>query len=57
MPLILDFRRASIGEIAIKGEQQMTECGISQQVSIQRMRPPRHDDADPHGQARPKART
>ena len=32
------------------------ECGVGQQVSIQRMRPPRLDGADPHGQARPPGR-
>jgi len=46
-----------IGEIAIKGKQQMMEGGVGQQVSIQRMRPPHRDGADQHGQARPKART
>jgi hypothetical protein len=28
------------------------ECGVGQQVSIQRMRPPRRDGADQYGQAR-----
>jgi hypothetical protein len=29
-----------VGKIAITGEQQMMECGVGQQLSIQRMRPP-----------------
>ena len=29
-----------LGDIGIAGEQQLMECGVSQQVSIQRMRPP-----------------
>jgi len=41
-----------VGEIAIAGEQQLMECGVGQQVSIQRMRPPHLDGADQHGQAR-----
>ncbi len=36
-----------LGEIGVEGEQQMMECGIGQQLSIQRMRPPRFDGADP----------
>jgi hypothetical protein len=46
-----------LGQIGIAGEQQLMECGVGQQVSIQRMRPPRLDGADHHGQTRPKART
>ena len=41
-----------VGEIGIEGEQQLMECGVGQQVSIQRMRPPRRDGADRYGQAR-----
>ena len=41
-----------VGEIGIEGEQQLMECGVGQQVSIQRMRPPRLDGADQYGQAR-----
>jgi hypothetical protein len=29
-----------VGKIAITGEQQLMECGVGQQLSIQRMRPP-----------------
>ena len=29
-----------VGEIGIAGKQQLMECGVGQQISIQRMRPP-----------------
>ena len=41
-----------VGEIRIAGEKHLMECGVGQQVSIQRMRPPHLDGADQHGQAR-----
>ena len=37
-PASLGTRR--VGEIGIAGEQQLMECGVGQQVSIQRKRPP-----------------
>jgi hypothetical protein len=40
-----------VGEIGIEGEQQVMECGVGQQVSVQRMRPPRLNGAQPYGQA------
>jgi hypothetical protein len=41
-----------VGEVAITGEQQLVECGVGQQVSVQGMRPPRREGADHNGQAR-----
>jgi hypothetical protein len=41
-----------LGEIAVAGEQEIVERGVGQQLSIQRIRPPRFDGARPHGQAR-----
>ena len=32
---------SGIGEVAITGEQQLVECGVGQQVSVQVMRPSR----------------
>jgi hypothetical protein len=41
-----------VGEIAVAGEQKIVERGVGQQLSIQRMRPPRFDGARPYGKAR-----
>ena len=46
------LRSRRLGDIGIAGEQQLMECGIGQQLSIQCMRPPHLDGADQHGQAR-----
>src|SRR5271167_2565885 len=43
---------SGIGEVAITGEQQLVECSVGQQVSVQAMRPPRLVGADHNGQAR-----
>ena len=44
--------QSGIGEVAITGEQQLVECGVGQQVSVQVMRPSRLEGADHNGQAR-----
>jgi hypothetical protein len=44
--------QSGVGEVAITGEQQLVECGVGQQVSVQAMRPPRLEGADHNGQAR-----
>jgi hypothetical protein len=41
-----------VGEIRIAGEKHLMECGVGQQVWVQRMRPPRLEGADRNGQAR-----
>ena len=45
-------RRAAIGEVPIKDEKQLMECGVGQQGLIQRMRPPRLKVVDHDGQTR-----
>ena len=35
-----------IGDISVKGEQEIVESGVGQQLSVQRIRPPHLDGAD-----------
>jgi hypothetical protein len=52
LPLATECAMNGVGEVPITREQQLVECGVGQQVSVQGMRPPRLEGADHNGQTR-----